>query len=116
MLHPDTILNCREQFEARTLNKVGILTLFKTAMRKMIYVFKKSILNIPHHLDLLVRIQQLTWMCYISNMITRSMKYVAASYLGPWYIGKVMNDTNSTNMDMVVLATTQANVSVAINS
>jgi len=58
MLHSDTIWNCREQFEK---NKVRIMTLFKTAMRKMIlYVFTKSRLNITYHLDLLVRIQHLT--------------------------------------------------------
>ena len=77
-----------EMQRTRSLNKVCILTLFKTAMRKMIYVFTKSRLNITHPLDLLVWIQQLTWMCQTSNKIIKSMKYVAASYLGRWYIGK----------------------------
>ena len=81
----------------------------------MIYVFTKSRLNITHPLDLLVWIQQLTWMCQTSNKIIKSMKYVAASYLGRWYIGKAMNDNDST-IDLTFFATTQANVSVAINS
>ena len=104
-----------ERHRTRSLNKVCILTLFKTAMRKMIYVSTKSRLNITHPLDLLVWIQQLTWMCQTSNKIIKSMKYVAASYLGRWYIGKAMNDNDST-IDLTFFATTQANVSVAINS
>ena len=31
------------------------------------------------------------------------MKYVAAFYLGRWYIGRVMNDNDSTNVDLIVL-------------
>jgi len=31
------------------------------------------------------------------------MNYVAASYLGRWYIGKVMNNNYSTNIDQIVL-------------
>jgi len=47
--------------------------------------------------------KQLTWMCQTSKRITRSMKYVAAFYLGRWYIGRVMNDNDSTNVDLIVL-------------
>jgi len=37
----ETIWNYRELLETRTLNKVCILTLFKTAMKRMIHVFYK---------------------------------------------------------------------------
>jgi len=31
------------------------------------------------------------------------MKYIVASYLGRWYIGKVMNDYDSTIIDLISL-------------